>query len=193
MPPAEWLIATTTKVARPMYAGMRRRETGRTPRRFPWKIPRSARRECPAIPQGIWPMIYVEFSVLFRLGSTAAARTQHRDLGKARPALRAVGVFATDFALVLAGHYVVANPQQRPMRQGCTARQALVVDERTVGGVQVGDAHLVAIDVDAAMRAGNLGPFQQQRSRQRAPDGQRTRQQGHAAHRRFRLQDHQMV
>jgi hypothetical protein len=56
-------------------------------------------------------MIYAEFSVLFRLCGTAAARAQNGHLGKARPPLRAVGVFASDLALVFAGHHVVADTQ----------------------------------------------------------------------------------
>src|SRR5579872_730640 len=115
MPPAEWLIATTTKVASFIYAGTQCQETGRTPRRFPPKIPRSAHREHPGIPRGNWPRTYAEFSVLFRLGGTATARTQHGDLGKARPPLRAVGIFPACFALIFAGHHIVPDPQQGPM------------------------------------------------------------------------------
>src|SRR5579859_2671503 len=106
MPPAEWLIATTTKVAFSIYAGMRCQETGRTPRRFPLKIPHSAHWEHPGIPQENWPTTYPEFSVLFRLGGAAAARTQHGDLSKARPPLRAVSIFAACFALIFARHHI---------------------------------------------------------------------------------------
>src|SRR5579863_3501607 len=103
------------------------------------------------IPRGNWRMIYPEFSVLFLLSRSTATRAQYGHFAEAALALRAVGVLDTHLTLVLAGHHVVAKSQQSAVRQRYGARQTAVVDERTIGGIQIGDADLVACHIDAAM------------------------------------------
>src|SRR4051794_12936767 len=97
-------------------------------RQFWRKMPREVTGACQAF-LGKFGGPYAPSFLFCSLGRAAALRPQHRPPTERALALRAVSLLRLQYALVLAGQHIVANPQQRAVRQRHASRQPLVVDK----------------------------------------------------------------
>src|SRR5579872_4161096 len=136
MPPAvvaSWAERSSASPA--MYAERTSYEIGRMVRQIRLKNRKESVGGCHRFSGKIAGRITANF-LFCSLRYPAATRPQFSHAReRAGPALRAVGFLGLQYALVFAGHYIVADAQQSAMRQRCGAGQTLLGDEGAVGGI----------------------------------------------------------